>query len=42
MELKFLYAGPGTLWTDSKELGIRANLPIDQTLETPKAVAPKR
>jgi regulator of protease activity HflC (stomatin/prohibitin superfamily) len=42
MELKFLYAGPGTLRTDSKELGIRANLPIDQTLETPKAVAPKR
>lgn len=42
MELKFLYAGPGTLWTDSKDLGLRANLPIEQTPETPKADAPKR
>ncbi|MFM7117869.1 MAG: band 7 protein, partial [Planctomycetota bacterium] len=42
MELKFLYAGPGTLWTDSKDLGLRANLPIEQTPETPKAVEPKR
>jgi hypothetical protein len=42
MELKFLYAGPGTLWTDSKDLGLRANLPIEQTPETPKAGAPKR
>lgn len=31
IELKFLYAGPGTLWTDSQSLGLRANLPIDQS-----------
>ncbi|MFN9246319.1 MAG: SPFH domain-containing protein [Planctomycetota bacterium] len=30
MELKFLYAGPGTLWTDSQDLGLRAMIPVDQ------------
>ena len=31
VELKLLYAGEGTLWTDSEALGIRANIPIKQT-----------
>ncbi len=31
VELKLLYAGEGTLWTDSEALGIRANIPIQQT-----------
>jgi uncharacterized membrane protein YqiK len=30
VELKLLYAGEGTLWTDSESLGIRANIPIEQ------------
>ena len=29
-KLKFLYAGPGTLWTDSSNFGIRANASIPQ------------
>jgi regulator of protease activity HflC (stomatin/prohibitin superfamily) len=36
MELKFLYAGPGTLWTDSDELGLRANIPIEQSPNAPQ------
>ncbi|HIF30783.1 MAG TPA: band 7 protein [Planctomycetaceae bacterium] len=28
LELKLIYAGEGTLWTDASNLGIRANLPI--------------
>lgn len=28
VELQLLYAGEGTLWTDMKNVGIRANLPI--------------
>ena len=33
VELNFLYAGEGTLWTDMKnaDFGIRANLPIEQS-----------
>ena len=30
VDLKLLYAGEGTLWTDMKDIGIRANLPIKQ------------
>lgn len=29
IELKMIYAGEGTLWTDSKDLGLRANIPIN-------------
>ena len=29
IELKLLYAGQGTLWTDLKNIGVRANLPLD-------------
>ncbi|MEZ6095904.1 MAG: SPFH domain-containing protein [Pirellulaceae bacterium] len=35
VELKFLYAGEGTLWTDSDSLGIRANVGVDQ--KSPKS-----
>ncbi len=28
VDLKFLYAGEGTLWTDMNNIGVRANLPI--------------
>jgi hypothetical protein len=28
LELKLIYAGEGTLWTDSKTLALRANMPI--------------
>lgn len=38
LELKFLYAGPGTLWTDAKDLGLRANIPVEQT--TPGQIKP--
>ncbi len=33
VDLKFLYAGEGTLWTDmnSADFGIRANIPIEQS-----------
>jgi len=37
IELKLLYAGEGTLWTDSNNLGLRANIPINP----PKKAAPK-
>lgn len=30
IELKLIYAGEGTLWTDANNLGIRANVPIGQ------------
>jgi regulator of protease activity HflC (stomatin/prohibitin superfamily) len=30
VDLKLLYAGEGTLWTDMQNLGVRANLSIDQ------------
>ncbi len=30
IELKLMYAGQGTLWTDMDNVGIRANLPIGQ------------
>lgn len=43
MELKFLYAGPGTLWTDSEDLGLRAMIPVDQDEpETPVNPAKKK
>lgn len=29
VDLKLLYAGQGTLWTDMKNLGVRATLPLD-------------
>jgi hypothetical protein len=34
--LNFLYAGEGTLWTDMKEMGVRANLQIEQGKKTPE------
>ena len=41
VELKLLYAGPGTLWTDLEgkaDFGVRATIPIDnQTKPAPKA-----
>jgi hypothetical protein len=30
MDLKMMYAGQGTLWTDMKDIGFRATLPIEQ------------
>jgi hypothetical protein len=30
IELKMMYAGQGTLWTDMKDIGFRATLPIEQ------------
>lgn len=35
IELKLLYAGEGTLWTDSKTLGLRANIPITPPKKAP-------
>ncbi len=34
LELKLIYAGEGTLWTDANNLGIRANLPIAPMTKT--------
>ena len=36
VELNFLYAGEGTLWTDMKEMGVRANLQIEQGKKGPE------
>jgi regulator of protease activity HflC (stomatin/prohibitin superfamily) len=30
IELQLLYAGEGTLWTDLEDLGLRANVPVEQ------------
>lgn len=38
VELKLLYAGPGTLWTDlsgQADFGVRANIPIDNQTKPP-------
>lgn len=42
MELKFLYAGPGTLWTDSEDLGLRAMIPVDQNSPTTPGAPEKK
>ena len=38
VDLKLIYAGEGTLWTDMQDLGVRANLPLNQKGKS----APKR
>jgi hypothetical protein len=38
VELKLMYAGEGTLWTDMDNLGVRANIPV----KTTKAPAAKK
>ena len=30
IDLKLMYAGPGTLWTDMKEIGLQATVPVEQ------------
>lgn len=37
INLNLLYAGEGTLWTDSKNLGLRANVPITSPQKKPAA-----
>lgn len=42
IDLRLLYAGQGTLWTDMKNLGVRANLTLDKQGEKPVASSQDR
>jgi regulator of protease activity HflC (stomatin/prohibitin superfamily) len=39
IDLNLIYAGEGTLWTDSKTLALRANIPVNPPKATPKSTS---